>query len=544
MNDIADQGLEMTSAAAAYAENRYTLERPRSGRVPWLFALVLILELCAVWVVEWPLLYNFESYAFLTPGGFLTADYLLRHNFVVAVDFGWPYGVLPLLGQHLWFLLWGVGPAAQLALSALLIAVFAVLVACFAGDQSRAAGWVLMAVSMPFICDVLTWDVVHATEPVLLAAALVLHGRGQRSGALAFATAACFAKPSMGYVYGFLLLVLIVRSLARDGGVKPVELARAMAPAAFTGLALLSLSAAVYGPSVALKTLLPFDGAQIYTAMHWGWRGGATQFFHFPGVRLGYYLGTPVTVWCLGSLYILGTLAATLWTCLVHKSKLPRNWEIALSCAVLHFAFVGLFFGPYNAWRYYVYILFFAILTTETWNALSARMVWILSVVAAVANFSAVKSGLRAWQTMVHDSATAGLFAPPQEAAEWHKIQGLVGANAVLFTWDGGGEALFPWLRRPVKVFMDMGVGVAAESSRELAQMSSARFIIAPTLQQPGDQLSQWRNPAFQQSVRDAPIVFRGVYFDVYARGQPQPEMAVDGRGFDRPSPTGAVHGD
>lgn len=68
-----------------------------------LFVALMLAELCALYILEWPLYYSFNNFAFWDWGGYLITHYLLQHGYHPTKDFAWQYGLLPLLIQELWF---------------------------------------------------------------------------------------------------------------------------------------------------------------------------------------------------------------------------------------------------------------------------------------------------------------------------------------------------------------------------------------------------------------------------------------------------------
>ena len=200
---------------------------------------ILIIELGGLCLLRWPLLYNFDRFAFWDWGAYLVAHYLTQQGKLPVTDFGWQYGLLPLLLQELWFLILAAGPASFLILSFPCALVSTMVMGRFANLVSKAPGHALVLASLPFVVGF--GDLPHYLEPTLLSVGLLLQAQGERERSLAFATAACFTKPSMGYLYGLLLLIFIVADLKRQGRLKIPGLVSALAPAACTGLVLVVL---------------------------------------------------------------------------------------------------------------------------------------------------------------------------------------------------------------------------------------------------------------------------------------------------------------
>jgi len=487
---------------------------------------LLILELFALCLLEWPTLYNFNKFAFWDWGGYLVAHYLVHRGYMPMTDFTWQYGLLPLFLQELWFHLVAAGPASLLVLSLPFALIFTIAIGRFANLESTTAGYALALLSLPFIVAIGN-DLPHALEPVLLSVGLLLQAQGKRSESLAFATAACFAKPVMGYFYGLVLLIFIVVELHREGRLEITGLSRALIPAVVTGLGLTFILGITFGWIAVVRSLLPLNGAHAYRVLHYGWNGIARGLFYFPGMRLTYYIGTPLTFWLCATFYLVAATVLVGWRILRHRIGAPDNYEIVLTCALLHVAFLGFFYGAPASWTYYAYILVMGVVATAAWSPATARFVSGLCILAAIGNYGLIKSSIIAWKTMKQSSVTAGLFALPAETAEWSHVTSMViDKNPAVFTWDGGAEVLFPWLPKPVGAFIVPGEANANEIQQKVQQMRTAKAVIIPTIPEFGNSVTTWPGPEFQTVLDNATLVFKGVYFEVYERA-----AAVGGTG-------------
>ena len=116
----------------------------------------------------------------------------------------------------------------------------------------------------------------------------------------------------MPYLYGLLLLIFIVLDLKHRDRLRVRSLASALAPAACTGLALTVLLVAAFGWIPVISSLLPLTGARNYRVLHYGW-GELGKLLYLPGLRLGYYLGTPVTFWVCATFYLAASAFVVGW---------------------------------------------------------------------------------------------------------------------------------------------------------------------------------------------------------------------------------------
>src|SRR5208283_5910596 len=91
--------------------------RFRSTRLrPLLIFLLFAIEILAIDFLRLPETMAFDSYAFCDNGANLTLQYLVSQGLRPAVDFGYHYGLLPILIGRIWFALIGRTPIAYQAL--------------------------------------------------------------------------------------------------------------------------------------------------------------------------------------------------------------------------------------------------------------------------------------------------------------------------------------------------------------------------------------------------------------------------------------------
>src|SRR5207245_301393 len=253
--------------------------------------------------------------------------------------------------------------------------------------------------------------------------------------------------------------------------------------------------------------------------LHLGWSGVARGLFYFPGVRTTYYIGTPLSFWLCATLYLIIVAVLAGWRIMQGKMRASGNYEIVLTCALLHVGFLMFFYGNPSSWTYYGYILVMGVVATDTWGSTTARFVWGLCILAAIGNYGAFKSSIIAWKTMNQSRVTAGLFALPTEAAEWNRVTSMVNnKNPALFTWYGGAEVLFPWLRKPVAAFLVPGDATGSEIQHKVQELRSAQAVIVPTIREFGTPIASWPGPEFQTVLDNTTLAFKGVYFEVYER--------------------------
>jgi hypothetical protein len=499
---------------------------------PRSFIALLLIEVCVLYLLRLPLLYNFNSFAFWDSGAFLVAHYLLQQGHQPFIYFGWQYGLLPLFIQELGFRVLGASPASFLLLSAPCALTVAVVMGRFALLEGAIAGRILLILTLPMVLA-FELDMPHSLEPALLSLGLLSQAKAKYGRALGFATAACFTKPSMGYLYGLVLLLLIFcgydaltttdrNSAAADPNQsRRSQLSRTaltMVYALATGLGLSLLLSISFGWSAVFHSLLPSGGMRAYQALHYGWRQIGHGLFYFPGVKPAYYIGTPVSFWACATVYLIIAAFCILWSTVRGHLRKLKTHEIVLTCAVLHISFIVLMYGSPSSWTYYAFVLVVGTIATASWPRTGA-VLGTLCVLAAASNYGAFKTSISAWKSMRIDSSTAGLFAAAPERSEWMDVASLVSHDkAALFSNFGEAQLLFPWLSRPTAALMISGVASRGDIERTEHELRTANLLIIPTTPQPGNALRDWPNSEFSDVLLNMAPVYKGTYFEVYRR--------------------------
>ncbi len=261
---------------------------------------IFVAELLLLLIAELPGVADFQKFAFYDEGSWLRMDRLFAAaggGKIPTVDFGYSYGMLPLILGRGWFACFGRGAWAFIGF----------ITACNVGaawgmarileavSESRGGGggkgvgvawrWVgLSCVLLPYAIFPGNYSLMHALEMMLIVLSLAQQARGKYGGALAFAVLAVLTKPTMGYVLGFLLLVWGWRMRA---GWKIV-----IAPVV-VGVVGMALELCTVGVLPLIHNLLPLTGGKSYAAMNFGFfHAGRDFWLHSEGGilgTLGYY---------------------------------------------------------------------------------------------------------------------------------------------------------------------------------------------------------------------------------------------------------------
>jgi hypothetical protein len=491
--------------------------RPAGSR--WLY-IVFVAEILIVELYQLPTHLSFDAVAFGDGGLNLTVEHLLRQGYVAGVDFGYPYGGLAPIFGATWFRFFGTTPAAAFTATIVCDVVFAAAVATFASRLKLGiSGVVIIIVGIPFsVLAFMTFA--HALERTLLCWGLAEQAGGKRASALGFATAAVFTKPTMGYVYGF-LLILIMLWRWRYGISTLMGFLTDLFPALAVAIVSFTLTALFYGVQAAFFLLVPLSGAKMYRVNHFGFLAdGGRAFWYFPGVHIGYYFGTVCAFWFVTT-FCLAIGGCYVAIHLLHRFSKPEtlhaSYEMVLVCALMHLAFVTLFFGSNASWANYVYVPVMGVSAITLWSASAAFVAIPLAGLGVLGQFSMLKANLQGWLETRPSPIAANLWVGVDERLEWTKVLNLVhGHRTVCLTGDGAASLLFDEFERPVSATMIPGQSSNLEIKRELKELSNSQMAVVPLVPQNARFLSQWTE--FSSLLKGCRLAFRGKLFLVYER--------------------------
>lgn len=482
----------------------------------WKLFAIFAVEAVAIEIARLPVDMSFSRFAFFDYGANLTLQSLIATGYRPAVDFGFAYGLLgPLIGK-VWFGCFGLTPAAyQWAMLTGAILFAWALARIFSERTIGAAGLALLILSFGFAYQSSYPSLTHCIEAVILAHALGLQVRSSYRGALALATVAVFDKPSMGYIYGALLLLLIVIELRRQKGTVRNFIVT-IVPAAIVFVVLSMVLIAVFGAQSFLWTIVPIEGATAYRALGFGFIHGEGKYLWNPvGRVVPYFLDIP-GFWMASTLYLI-VAAVVQATKLVRGKSLTRAGELIITCAILHLSFVFFFFGPSVSWYYYSYLLAigcgFATAMGREWRG-AAVLLCVLSIFSWYTPASAIYSG---WKSTSPNPETAGLWSLPGEASEWNKVVAMArDQKVVVLDVRGGVEVIYPVFGKPVAFFLTPGLMTAGENARATARLSTADAYVVPGVLRLFEGLPE--APEITAAMKDFDLEWKGYFFEVYRR--------------------------
>ncbi len=502
--------------------------RPRSRSALWLGCLFGA-ETLAYALVRLPTDLGFDANAFGDRGDFLSISYLVAHGSRPAIDFGYHWGLVPIMLARLWFTLFGATVQANEAI----MVVCALLVAIGIGRMAAALrlgtlGIALLIVALPFAFP--TFTLTYALEAALLSNALAEQAAQRRSAALALATASCFVNPSMAYIYGFVLLLGLLWESWRphdDTGssIDWSNIVRMVTPAAITGIVLIVVLSAVYGPLTLAKTILPLAGMEAHRNQASGFfHGVGRDFWYQPRLGLPYYLFSVVGFWIAATLWlIVAGLRAGRRLLLTPRARdiFVAADEFILTCAILHVIFVTIFFGSQVSWRYYSYILVMGVAATSIRNSQSARIAGLLAVMALLGNVSHFAQIAGQWRTTAPRAVMAGMWASSAEVREWEQVQRAIeGHRALLLTAMGCGPLLSTHFEPPFANHFTPGELMPDQLARLMLQIDGAPRIVVVVSSGFGNMLVWW--PDIQRALDGHELLWKGESFAVYGARKPR----------------------
>ena len=500
------------------------LARLRPDKTSNLFAL-LAAETILIWVfgLKWNL--AFSDYGFGDSGANLTIDHLLDLRLRPVHDFGYQYGLLPLLVARAWFGLFGARPIslAVFVLFSKMVVVWSIArIATRYQVGNTALGFVMVA--LPYVILTVGRNMAHHVEAALLAAAFAEQARERRPTALALATAACFAKPALGYPYGLVLLVFMWIDLARRERLNAREFIRQLMPAVVTGVGLILILGCAFGAGSVISTITPLSGMAAYRAMNLGFFGAGHYFWNPGGTTWRFYAGNPSGVWLIGSAWLLGSamFSALRLFGFFGRDRAEAGDELILTCTTLHVVFVLLMYGDRDSWQYYTFVWLIGIEITGSCTMPASRYALAVLCFATLLSYRAsLPSSIAFIRNSTAGPDTGGLWVSSPERIEWDQARAIAqGHRSVLLSEYNTGGLLLPGFEKPVVGFLLPGIAVRSEVERQVQQVQDALVIVVCLEHGPSYSVLK-RFPEIDRALDGTRRVFHGMYFDVYVRAAP-----------------------
>jgi hypothetical protein len=475
-SDVIAQAGNSATRSAGVGPNRGWISRYRAS---WLAVLLIALVFAAM-AFQTPL-QRFDRIAFFDAGGALAIQDLIERGYRPAIDFGYPYGLLPLFLDRLWYGIAGLGPSA-LRVEVITWAVFSAWgMARFAANRRIGlAGLALIMLAVPDLISVTYMTAVQVLEQALLINALAEQARGRRALALALVTVCCFVKPSLAFFQGLAVLIAIVAANRRA---ERGAWVRALGPAAVTAVILGVLLAVTFGRLPFFLTIVPRTGRAVYRINDLGFfNAGGRQWISIRGGGLLDYFRYEIGFWIIGTIFLFWGGLFALWRRArgVSTGDLAENDEVIATCAAVHIAFVVFVFGHQGTWVYSLPMLVLGLAALANRGRWHNAVVWALVLLLLVNDRSKAVEIVRRWRTDAPSAVTLGLWASPLERAEWVRALELSrGRPTALLAMCDGAALFVPGFAPPVGGYYVPGSPVPIEAHRKAEQLAAAQVIIS-----------------------------------------------------------------
>lgn len=380
-------------------------------------------------------------------------------------------------------------------------------------------GIMIMIVGLGYAVQATYPNLSQALEAALLCQALAAQSLGSKSRALAFSSAAVLAKPSMGYLYSLLLLILIALELRGRSSNRVRSWVRTLAPAVIIFGILVAIVAVDFGLLPLIHSLFPITGMRTYRDLHFGFFTGVGRRFWYPaGGTWFYYFVTPSGFWIVATLYLIAAGLRALRRAFAGGfATMSASDEIVITCAVLHLMFVALFFGNQWSWVYYSYLLVLGVAVSADISAFDRRIALPLCMLGMVSWTVGSAWLYKGWTTLRPSAVTAGLWASAPEKSEWtHVLASVHGHSTTTFDSRGAAGLLFQQIQPPVTLFLVRGLTTGPEVRRKVAQIAGVSRLVIPLGNGPCYKMPT--APRLRSALKDFTPLWTGKYFEVLQR--------------------------
>jgi hypothetical protein len=451
------------------------------SRGRWLFfgfALLLV----AFQLLHLPENLNFTAFAFGEPGANLSVISLVRQGMRPNVDFGHPYGLLGLLFSDVWFRIAGLTPAAYWAGILVIELTMCAVVAEFAVTAKLPGlSILLLFVSLPIFLWVNYFNFAHAIEALCLMIAVTAHLKGRYDLALSAAAAAILARPALGYVYGFLLVCIVMPRIFRTHSLK---LSVLILPVCTTFCLALVL-AWRFGLLSLIRTTFPLTGVANYRALGYGFFKHGMAFWLPSPFAFRFYLDVP-GFWLLvnASLLLLGPLAVLRARDVGSESLRRYKSEILGVASIVIFVWIFFAFAHQyiGSWVLYLWLAVWTVSLLPEFFPKYAVVTVLLVLIALNADRHQILGALPQWSTTKISSLFPRTFS---QGKEDQQIAGILlavqGRRTVVVTHAGAMPLLHDGLGEPLTEFFMPGIALPGDEHRMKSAVTTAEMVIVPT---------------------------------------------------------------
>ena len=496
-----------------------------------LIALVLLVSFVAQ--VRGPKVADWSLFSFYDPGTTLKGDMLLAKGYVPTVDFGYTHGLVSLLVGRAGFAVLGRTPRAYFLLTLGLEMVMAwplarLLIALRLGR----GGILIFLISLPIAIMPVYLTLTHPLEALLLLLALADHAEGRRSRALAILTLCIFVKPSMAYVYGLVLVGLIVLSEIQNSefriqnwGERIWGIGKQLLPAAAVMTVCFAGLSVWYGTGPVIHTMLPITGAKTYASTGFGFLQPSGRSFWIQPEILK-YVRTSLGVWLMIVAVSIPAMISAAWQIVLgpkhsaqgvgNSSPLSMRVELLFVFCALHLAFLFGFYGWPGSWTYYSYLPMLTLALLVSMVPLR-RWAWAILVLLLLAAHVELAGTVMSDWTKKQETP-AGLWVENEMLAEWDMVKATVAGKQALVMTNGWPADLPANMEMPDAWFPEPGIPTAREIARIQKQIERADCVVL-WQHYHTEKVDTWDLPEYAALRPGFKIGFKGKYFTIMERG-------------------------
>jgi hypothetical protein len=458
--------------------------RVSGGPAATQFSLVLAAFFSTL-LLSWPIVFSLDLWAFKDRGSLLNLDYLLDRNLQLGVDTFYSYGLLPVLIQHLLFIIFGRGYWPLIGCTVATLILMAGFWTLLLRHLPKHRIWLFTVIVMsPTLFQVnpnLPYSLVQLS--MLFALFFVLQGR--LDIALAVSAVGCWSVPSLSLVLTALLLTLIAIDWRVNGNRLAGYLVRQLAPGACSYVLLGIILCLSFGYRSVLATALPISGIKFYRAVHYTFYGSEIRFLFAEKHSLKYcieYFFASSLGWLVASLLFLFILGARAISTMIRQRKAePANAFVAV-CAIIQGVLVFFAYGPQGQHTLYDPVLVAGVLvgiaglSPGRWQ----KLIFIVFVAWGVLGQSAlIRRTWLDWKETRPSVDSANLYADPAWTAEWTKILEISKTKTVLLlSYGTGAHHYFPSIQTADVWFLRTGQLFPADEQRLLAKIQDADVVV------------------------------------------------------------------
>ena len=452
-----------------------------SHRRLWLFSGFALL-LIALQILHLPETLNFTAFAFGEPGTNLNAVYMIRHGMRANVDFGHSYGLLGLLFSDLWFRIAGLMPVAYwTGILVIELAMCGVLAEFAVAAELSGFPILLLFVSFPIFIWVNYFNFAHPIEALCLMAAVTAHLKGRYALALAAVAGAVLARPALGYVYGFVLLCIVMLKVFRTRSLKLSVLVLPVCTTVCLGI----LLAWRFGVASLMRTVFPLTGAANYSARGYGFFQHGMAFWWPSPFKFRFFLDVP-GFWLLvtASLLLLGPIAVLRARDVAPESLRRHKSEVVGAACIVIFVWIFFAFSHQyiGSWILYLWLAVWAVSLLPEFFRKYAVVIVLLVLIALNADRHQILSALPQWHTTKISSLFPYTLSQGNEDQQIKEILSVVrGHRTVVLTYVGAMPLLHDGLGEPLTEFFAPGIILPGDELRMRSAANAADMVIVPT---------------------------------------------------------------